>query len=266
VLWTRCLGLVLLFFAATACGAAEVGRVVKAVDGDTIHVSIGGSTETVRLLGVDAPELGRKDRAAERFARESADLAAELSVDREVVLERDPEGDTRDAYGRLLRLVRLPDGSLLNAEMIRRGYALALTTHPFSLLDEFRSLEREARGAGRGLWHSDVVPRLDLREALSHAGEVVVACGSVAATKHATRVAGAPTFLDLGRPHPEQELTIVIWGADRAVFGEPEKTYRGKRVCVTGKLRLHQGHPQIACSDPSQIEVVPDDASSEPRR
>lgn len=57
-----------------------------------------------------------------------------------------------DRYGRTLAYVRLPDGALLNAEIIRQGYGHAYTRFPFKYLDEFRQYEREAREAGRGLW------------------------------------------------------------------------------------------------------------------
>jgi endonuclease YncB( thermonuclease family) len=50
----------------------------------------------------------------------------------------------------------LEDGTLLNAEIIRQGYGHALTRYPFSRMEEFRRLEREAREQGRGLWANAV--------------------------------------------------------------------------------------------------------------
>jgi hypothetical protein len=64
-----------------------------------------------------------------------------------------------------------------------------------------------------------------------------------------------PTFLNLDEPYPRQIFTIVIWGGDRAKFGEPEKTYRDKSVCVSGRIRDFRGVPEIAASAPSQIKV-----------
>jgi micrococcal nuclease len=69
-----------------------------------------------------------------------------------VRLEEDQQTTNRDKYNRLLRYVYLPDGSLLNAEIIRQGYGHAYTRFPFDKLDEFRALEKEAREAERGLW------------------------------------------------------------------------------------------------------------------
>jgi micrococcal nuclease len=58
----------------------------------------------------------------------------------------------KDRYGRTLAYVFLDDGTLLNAEIIRQGYGHALTRYPFSRMEEFRRLERDAREQRRGLW------------------------------------------------------------------------------------------------------------------
>lgn len=234
----------LLLACATACGAAEtgeVGQVVAVTDGDTIEVALArGERETVRLLGVDTPEMGGHRTIVEHFGKEASAFTREVALGESVRLERDPGGDARDAYGRALRYVFLPDGALLNGEIIAQGYGHAYTRFPFSKIDEFRKLEREAREAGRGLW-ADARP----------------VCGTVASTHYASAAEGRPTFLNFDRPHPEQSLTVVIWGTDRGAFGEPEQRYAGQRICVTGKIRLYKGKPEIMASDPSQIEIAP---------
>jgi micrococcal nuclease len=53
---------------------------------------------------------------------------------------------------RTLAYVFLEDGTLLNAEIIKQGYGHAYTQFPFSHMEEFRQLEREAREERRGLW------------------------------------------------------------------------------------------------------------------
>jgi micrococcal nuclease len=69
-----------------------------------------------------------------------------------IAIEPDPQNADRDKYNRLLRYVYLPDGRLLNAEIIAQGYGHAYTRFPFAKMEEFRALEREARKNGRGLW------------------------------------------------------------------------------------------------------------------
>ncbi len=123
-------------------------RVTKVLDGDTIKLSNG---ETVRLIGVDAPEIHHPELPVQRFGQEASDFLQRMVGNFEVTLELEP-GESRDKYKRLLAYVWKGD-RLANAEIIRRGYAYAYTRFPFRRQDEFLALEREARRAQYGLWH-----------------------------------------------------------------------------------------------------------------
>jgi hypothetical protein len=92
-------------------------------------------------------------------------------------------------------------------------------------------------------------------DAKDHVGERAIVCGEVASTHFAARSKGSPTFINLDRPYPNQIFTILIWGSDRPKFGDPEQTYSGRRVCVTGKISLYRGVPEVIAYDPSQISV-----------
>ena len=52
--------------------------------------------------------------------------------------------------------MHLPDGSLLNREIIRQRYGHAYTRYPFRYMEECRAAEREAREKGAGLWAGTV--------------------------------------------------------------------------------------------------------------
>ena len=250
------LWLLALLTLAPPCRATESGTVVKVVDGDTIKVEIGARIEDVRLIGVDTPETVDPRKPVELFGQQATDFTRRMASGKIVRLEPDPQGDTRDTYGRLLRYVYLPDGALLNAEIIRQGYGHAYTRFPYAEMDSFRALEREAREAGRGLWGTEHLETLTSAEAAAHLGEVATVCGAIASTSYATRVRGAPTFLNLDRPYPDHPFTVVIWKSDRIAFGEPEVTYADQSVCVTGKIDDYKGKPQIVARDPSQIEIL----------
>jgi hypothetical protein len=90
-------------------------------------------------------------------------------------------------------------------------------------------------------------------EASSHIGQRGTVCGVVASATHAVRVKGEPTFLNLGKPYPNQVFTAVIWGSDRSKFGTPEISLKGVQVCVTGEIRLYGGKAEIILSDPGQL-------------
>jgi len=129
---------------ATAAFAQPITRVV---DGDTIHVEGVGS---VRLIGVDTPEAVDPRKPVEFFAKESSEFTRRLSVGKIARLEFDFQ--RKDKYDRTLAYVYLPDGTFLNAEIVKQGYGHAYTQYPFKYLDQFRGYEREARELGRGLW------------------------------------------------------------------------------------------------------------------
>jgi hypothetical protein len=97
--------------------------------------------------------------------------------------------------------------------------------------------------------------KITAAEAKSHVSEKTIVCGTVASTRYADKSKGQPTFLNLDEPYPKQIFTIVIWGNDRPKFGEPENKCRDKRACVTGAITTHRGTPEIAATEPAQINI-----------
>ncbi|MFZ9291048.1 MAG: thermonuclease family protein [Ilumatobacteraceae bacterium] len=146
--------------APTAAIDDSPGRatVVRAVDGDTLDVRVGGARERVRLVGVDAPETHHPRIGVECQGPEAAARTAALAPPgATVVLARDAE--PRDAYGRLLAYAWLDlDGAgahetLLNALLVREGLATPLRIEPnVARAGEFADAARAAHAASRGLW------------------------------------------------------------------------------------------------------------------
>jgi hypothetical protein len=96
--------------------------------------------------------------------------------------------------------------------------------------------------------------RITPADAAKYVGKNATVCGQVAGATYAARSRGRPTFLNLDRPYPNQIFTALIWGEDRGKFSSsPEKTYSGKKICVTGTISSYRGEPQIVVKDPSQI-------------
>ena len=91
-------------------------------------------------------------------------------------------------------------------------------------------------------------------DAENHVGEKATVCGDVVSTHYGAKNRGNPTLINLDQPYPKQVFTVLIWGSDRAKFGDPEETYRGKHICVTGKIRNYNGVPEITAYEPSQIK------------
>lgn len=128
-------------------------KVARVIDGDTVELADG---EKVRYIGINTPELWRKVNGRwvydpRPFAEESAGLNRALTHGKLVRLEFDVE--RRDKYGRLLAYVFLGDGTFVNAELVRQGYAQIMTIPPnVKYVDLLLRLQREARVQKRGLW------------------------------------------------------------------------------------------------------------------
>jgi micrococcal nuclease len=135
-----------------AGAAADAGRVVKVVDGDTIHVQVGATREKVRYIGVDTPETTHPSKGVECYGQQASDFNAQLVDGEQVRLVRDVE--SRDRYGRLLAYVyRVRDGLFVNAELARLGYAQPLSIAPdVRFAGRFAALARQARDQQRGMW------------------------------------------------------------------------------------------------------------------
>jgi micrococcal nuclease len=139
-----------LLVAGAAAAAPLEGTVVRVVDGDTIYVQLADRVEKIRYLGVNTPEIHHPVRGEEPGGREAADVNRRIVDGRRVRLELDVR--TRDRYGRLLAYVWVGE-IMVNAELVRRGYAQVMTVPPnVKYQDLFVKLQREARDAGRGLW------------------------------------------------------------------------------------------------------------------
>jgi micrococcal nuclease len=129
-------------------------RVVKVIDGDTIKVDIGGKIETVRLIGIDTPEIANPHSSREDyFGPEAAQYAKQLLENQLVYLIPDPMESNRDKYDRLLRYVFLEDGTLINAKLVAEGYAYNYIYEPFQFMKQFDYLEKQAKEKRLGLWN-----------------------------------------------------------------------------------------------------------------
>ena len=132
----------------------EKRLVIRVIDGDTIVVS---PNEKVRLIGVDTPETVHPKKAVQCFGKDAKEFTRSMVERRIIHLVLDESNAARnhkDRYGRTLAYVYFDDGTMLNAELIRRGYAHAYTRFPFRHVVEFRQLERIARSQAVGLWAS----------------------------------------------------------------------------------------------------------------
>jgi micrococcal nuclease len=138
-------------FANTAKGFVKVKRVV---DGDTFVAEDGTPKGLkIRLIGVDAPESHASEhKVVGYYGAEAKAFLTEYLQGKSVRLEYDVT--KLDKYHRTLAYVYMPDGTFLNAELIKRGYATTLTIPPnVKFAGTFVQLQRAARNKKQGLWN-----------------------------------------------------------------------------------------------------------------
>lgn len=132
---------------------AEVATVSRVVDGDTIVVNQDGKKQTVRVIGVDTPEVVDRRRPVQCFGREASAKARQLLDGQRVTLIADPTQSSRDKYDRLLRYIERTDGTDFGLWMIANGYAHEYTYEiPYQRQAAYKQAQRQAREKSLGFW------------------------------------------------------------------------------------------------------------------
>lgn len=126
--------------------------IIEVYDGDTIAVDMAGTTEKVRLIGIDTPETVDPRKPVQCFGPESSTYTHILLKGKKVRLVADPLSTNRDRYDRLLRYAYLADGTFYNAHLIQEGYARAYVGFPFTKSNSFMDLQQKAAQTKKGLW------------------------------------------------------------------------------------------------------------------
>ncbi len=133
-------------------------RVNRVVDGDTIIVrklsdygDPTGPLRRVRYIGVDTPESVKPDTPVQCYGKEAAAANKRLLDQKFVTIVFDEEH--YDRYGRTLGYVYLDKKQMVNAALLRDGYARTIVVPPNTAKrKEFAALEKEAKRTNKGLW------------------------------------------------------------------------------------------------------------------
>jgi DNA/RNA endonuclease YhcR with UshA esterase domain len=93
-------------------------------------------------------------------------------------------------------------------------------------------------------------------EAAQHSGKFATVTGKVSSVK--TINIGKPNelhFLNFGRPHPQQDFTVVIKGRHKNRF-RPVRDYKNQMVKVTGRIGMYKGKPQIRLKAANRLKIL----------
>lgn len=229
-------------------GAAAV---IEVVDGDTVRLDDG---ETVRLVGIQAPEMAWDDSEAWPLAPQARQALAELVLDRRVGLAYG--GHRRDRYDRLLaHLVRADDGCWIQGALLEAGMALVYSFRDNrTAVADMLAHERRARAGHRGIWAEPFYRVRTAGEADKALRGFHLVEGTV---RRAAVVRSGRGYLNFGADW-RTDFTISIAPRDRRLFeaeGLTVEDYTGRRVRVRGWVRSFNG-PMIEATHPEQIEII----------
>ena len=119
----------------------------KVIDGDTIKVIVGGTEQSVRLIGLNAPEIGdcRGDWSRSELEK--------LLADQTILLESDTTQGEKDKYGRLLRYIHTGRGLNVNEKIIEIGGAKEYTyDKDYKYKELFVNAQNTAKKDKLGVW------------------------------------------------------------------------------------------------------------------
>ncbi len=131
------------------------------MDGDIIIVQFQGKTETLRILGVDTPEISKENSPYEyktnnlecvrEWGYKAKDFTYSMLKGKDVQIEFDEKAGLRDSFGRLLAYVYI-DGKDFGKMLVEKGYARVYVEGEFSKESEYIKAEEEAFNSDVGVW------------------------------------------------------------------------------------------------------------------
>ena len=210
--------------------------VTSVIDGDTFHIKYQGKTQSVRMLGIDAPESNKtRYKYLECFGLEAKNYLKTLIDKKKITLQFDPSQDQKDIYDRLLAYVFLDDKNI-NQTMIEDGYAKEYTYKtPYNYQSEFRQAEQSAQNNYLGLWNENTC-------SVSLSG--VQLSGDIQSTGLLLDLSGLKFTISYVLPNPKgadksEELWLRI---DYETRGQEQKTDGIDRIDGLGGIGSNQSN------------------------
>ena len=135
--------------------AGQWYRVDRVIDGDTVVLAIEGVKTTIRLVGLDTPEVVDPYKPVQCFGPEASQEAHLLLDSQTVRFEGDSSQGIYDKYHRTLGYIFLTDGTNFAQTMIEKGYGREYTyktVYPYQ--KAFKAAQVSAQEANVGLWRT----------------------------------------------------------------------------------------------------------------
>lgn len=94
-----------------------------------------------------------------------------------------------------------------------------------------------------------------LDSVINYEGKTITVCSKVQST-YVTKGDKKTTYINFGKPYPNNTFTVIIFEGDLSNFKyTPSEFLKDKSVCITGKIKIYKGKPEIIVSKEEQIKV-----------
>lgn len=212
-------------------------------DGDSLRLTDG---RKVRLIGINAPELGRDGKAGEPLAVQARDRLKALIGGQAVTLETGP--DRLDRYGRLLAYIKLANGKSAGESLLQQGLASVIAIAPnLAHLSQYRRAEAIARRQRLGIWAHPYFQPVSAKS-LHHA---MTGYRFVQGQIQRVGKSRKYVYFDLS-----PDFAIAIDRKHWHYFGGDPQQWRGKKVIVRGWISLWRNKLRVRVGHPAMIEVL----------
>jgi micrococcal nuclease len=200
--------------------------------------------EGIRLPGVDRPVTPVAQRALQALRQ--------LAVGTSLVLTSTPP--RQDRYGRIR--VQAFDHAWLQVALLERGLArVEIAPDREECAPDLYEAEARARAASSGLW---VLPQYAVKQSVSLTANLAGSFQLVEGKVVNVGVHDGRAFLDFNDDY-RQGFSATIAPEDRKAFrkaGFALEDLAGRHVRLRGVIQAFGGRPEIALSNPYQIEIL----------
>lgn len=214
------------------------------IDGDSIVLADG---RQVRLIGINAPEIGFEDRPDEPLARAARERLAQLIERQTITLAYDRE--PADRHGRVLAYAARADGTDVQAQLVREGLAWCVAIPPNTArAADYCGLEREPRAARRGIWghpHYAPMPADRLGPADTGFKRVRGTVTRIIRGRHAI-------YIDLG-PRLNLRVPKHAWRE----FPHGSRPTLGQTLVARGWVTEYKNGLRMRIAHPAMLEIAP---------
>jgi endonuclease YncB( thermonuclease family) len=245
------LGVLLTCAAPLACAGCptpsdspETG-IRRVTDGDTLVLADG---RHVRLIGIDAMELGHDGAPDQPYAIEARDRLKQLIEAHAGGLRLGAGAQNYDEHGRTLAYV-FAGGDDLGLQLLREGLAVLVAVPPdFAQLACYARAEAQARNSGLGIWSKASNLVTDIADTELRPGEFLILRGEITGVVRSSF--GLKLILD-------GKLPLWIPAGDLKRFSTDPVDLKGRRVLVRGWLREYRGAPELDLHAPQALLAQP---------